>query len=191
MGLNAHEDIGGLDADHQVVIALLFNGADFLQGTFHQRFGGYAAVFFQKLLLQGTAVDADPDGNAVLLCLIHHGPYPLSGADISRINPDLVGPAFDGRDGQPVIKMNIGHQRDMNLLFYFPDGSGRFHGGNGNPDNITARRLQLQNLLHCFFHMLCFCVAHGLNQHRISSADFFISNLHYPGLFSVHTTPSV
>ena len=40
-----------------------------------------------------------------------------SGSDVPRIDPDLISTAFHGGNGQPVIKMDIRHQRDMDLPF--------------------------------------------------------------------------
>ena len=67
----------------------------------------------------------------------------LNLTDVSRIDADLVCSAFHGRDSQTVIKMNICHQRNVDLAFDRLQAFCRFHGRHRHPDDVTARLLQL------------------------------------------------
>ena len=46
MRMHAHHNIGGLDADHQVVIAKVFDHMHLIQRTLHKRLRCHAAIFF-------------------------------------------------------------------------------------------------------------------------------------------------
>ena len=66
VGLHVHRYPGALDGDADIVEAAVVQQADVAQGAVHQGLGGDAAVFLQQLPLQGAAVDADADGDALL-----------------------------------------------------------------------------------------------------------------------------
>ena len=55
---------------------------DVPQGAFHHGLGRGAAVCFGQVLFQGTGIDADADGNAVVPGGVHHGLDAVSGPPI-------------------------------------------------------------------------------------------------------------
>ena len=87
--------------------------------------------------------------------------FPL--ADIARVNPDFIRPILHGRNRKPVIKMDIGHQRNMDLFFNLPECLSRLHGWNSGSDNVAARLLQLKNLTHGSGDVFRFRVCHRLH----------------------------
>ena len=171
MGPGAHHDVGGLDADDQVVITHVFDEVYLIQGALHDTLCGDAVVFFHQFFFQGTAVDAHADGDVTLLRSVYYGLYTFPASDIARVDADLVRAVLDGRQGQLIIKMNVRHQRNRNLLLNLAEGLRRLHGRNRAADNVAACRRQRLNLGHGSLHILCLCIGHGLDQDRIASSD--------------------
>ena len=143
MGFHTHENVGGLDADHQIVIAHLLDHAYLFQCALHNALCGHAAVLLNERLFQGAAVDTNTDRHTIFLCFVHHSLHPLCASNVARVNADFVCAAFHGRDSQSVIKMNICHQRNVDLAFDRLQAFCRFHGRHRHPDDVTARLLQL------------------------------------------------
>ena len=157
-----------------------------IQSALHDTFRSHTAIFLDQMLLQGTTVDAHADRDSVFFCLIHHRLDPVSGSDVSRIDPDLIGSIFNGCNGKTVVKMNIRYQWNVDLLLDLADSLCRFFGWHCHTDDITARLLQLQDLFHCFFYMFRLGVAHGLDQDRIATADHPVSNMDHLCIISAH-----
>ena len=143
MGFHTHENVRGFDADDQVVVAHLLDHAYLFQCALHNALCGHAAVLFNERLFQGTAVDANTDRHTVFLCFIHHSPHPLCASDIARIDADLVCSALHGSNSQTVIKMNVCHQRNVDLAFDGLQAFCRFHSRHRHPDYVAACLLQL------------------------------------------------
>jgi hypothetical protein len=68
---------------------------------------------FQKLALQGPGIDADADGAAMVLGRLNHIAYPVSRADIARIDPQAGRTGLGRFDAALIVKMDIGHQGDV------------------------------------------------------------------------------
>ena len=117
MGLYAHEHIRGFDADNQIVIPHILNELHLIQRALHNAFRRDAPIFFQQRFLQGTAVDTHADGHPVCSCPIHHCLHLVTVTNVAGIDTDFVRPVLHGGNSQPVIKVNVCHQRNMNLLF--------------------------------------------------------------------------
>ena len=160
MGLHTHQHIGRLDAHHQVVIAHILDHMYLLHGALGQAFCCNASVFLYQRLLQGTTVDAHPDGNACGFGLVHHRLHPVPVSDIPRVDPDLVRAVPDGRDSQPVIKMDIRHQRDMDLFLDLLQRLRRLHGRHRASDDLAPRLLQSKDLGNRSLHILCTGIGH-------------------------------
>ena len=179
MSLYAHHHIRGLNTEHQIVVSHTLDQGGLVQSALHNALRRHTAVLLDQMLLQRAAVHAYPDGNAVLLRLIHNRLHSLLRTDISRINPDFIGAALNRRDSQAVVEMNISHQRDVNGLFNGFQAFSRLHSRNGHPDNIAACPLQLQNLGNGGCAVLSLCIAHRLNQNRIAAADNAAADLNW------------
>ena len=109
---------------------------------------------------------------------LRHRPHPLLGADVARVDADLIYPLRRTAQGQAVVEVDIRHQRDVNGLFDLPDGGGGLHGGYGHADDLAARALQPQDLGHGGGHILGGGAAHGLNGHRCAAADDHAADVH-------------
>ena len=140
------------------------------QGAVHQGLGGDAAVFLQKLPLQGATVDADADGNAPVPAGVCHGPDLFRGADVAGVDADLVHPLADAFQGQAIVKVDIRHQGDVDAAADGADGPGGVHIRHGHPDDLAPGLLQTEDLGHGALHVLGGGIAHGLDADRRAAA---------------------
>ena len=129
------------------------------------------AVLFQQPLIQTAAVDADADGDVLVLAHLHHRLHPILPADVAGVDADFAGAALRGGDGQLIVKVNIRNQRQRAFLADFRKASGRLPIGHCQPGNLAACRRQSANLPEASLHIRGFCVEHGLNDHRGTAAD--------------------
>ena len=87
--------------------------------------------------------------------------------------------------------MDIRHQRDVYLLFYAGKGNGCFHSGHRHPDDVAARLFQAVDLLHRCPYILCFCIAHGLDQDGIPAANDTVPNPYCLCMVPIHVSLSL
>ena len=142
-----------------------------LKGAFHQRFGGGVAVFFQKTLVKTAAVDADTDGDVLVLAHLHHGLDPVFAADVAGVDADFGRAALRGGNGKLIIKMNVRHQGQGRVLADVRKAPGGFHVGNRQPGDLAPGGGKLSNLLQAALHIRGFGIEHGLDDHRGAAAD--------------------
>mgnify|MGYP003377167119 CR=1 FL=1 len=83
-----------------------------VQGALNNSLCRHAVIFLDKLFFKGTAVDSYADRNPSLLCRVYHSLHAISASDISGIDPDLISSMLNRRNSQPVVKVNIGNQRN-------------------------------------------------------------------------------
>ncbi len=107
----SHPYIRGLDGYHQIVIAQILDYLKVLQGGFSDTLSCHSMILFYEMLFKRTGVYAYSDGYSVFLRAVHHFSYPVDGADVSGVDPYLVGTVFNGFYRHPVIKMYIRDQR--------------------------------------------------------------------------------
>ena len=62
-------------------------------------------------LLDRSGVDSDANRDLALLAGANHGLDFLAPTDISRIDAQAVHARFGGHEGQPVVEVNVGHER--------------------------------------------------------------------------------
>ena len=74
----------------------------------------------------------------------------------------------------------------MDLLLDLLQCLCRLHRRHGTPDDIAAQILQFMNLGYGCCNILCLCICHRLDCHRISSADGNVSDMNYFCMISVH-----
>ena len=160
MRLYTHHDIRRLYADHQVIIAKIFNPLYLSQCTLHQPFRRHPSIFFQNLFLQRSAVYSHTNRNMKRLCCIHHSLNPVSRADIARVNPNLICAVFHRGNRHLIIKVNIRHQRNRYLFLNLPHSQGCFFCRHRHPDDLTASFLQTVNLCNRSLNILGVCIAH-------------------------------
>ena len=106
-------------------------------------------------------------------------------ADVAGVDADFVHALGGAPQRQPVVKVDIRHQRDMDGLFDGTDGGGGLHGGHGHPDDLAPCLLQTQNLRHGGGHILGGGAAHGLDGHGRAAADDHAADVH----LSAHSQP--
>ena len=119
MGFCAHEYVGRFNTNDQIVIPHILDDFYFIKGTLHNSLCGDAVVFFHQFFFQGTAVHPHANGNISFFCRIHNCLDTLIASDISRIDTDFVCAVFHGCNGHLIVKMNICHQRNGDLLLNF------------------------------------------------------------------------
>ena len=164
-------DGGGLHGDAGVVKALFFQQLQMFKGAFHQRFGGGVAVFFQQTLVKTAAVDADADGDVLVLAHLHHGLDPVFAADVAGVDADFGRAALRGGNGKLIIKMNVRHQGQGRVLADVRKAPGGFHVGNRQPGDLAPGGGKLTDLLQAALHIRGFGIEHGLDDHRGAAAD--------------------
>ena len=85
VGFHHAGHVGVFNGNDDVIEIELFQQAYMVQSAFHHGFRGGCAVAGQNMLFQTAAVDADADGDVLLLAGIHHCLYPVIIADIARL----------------------------------------------------------------------------------------------------------
>ena len=139
-------------------------------GALHHGLRAGMAVFFQQRLFQTACIDADPDGNVPLPAGFRHFFHVLRTADVAGIDADLVDATLRGHQGQAVVEVDIRHQGQLHLLLDPVNGPGGALVGDGQTDDIAARRLQSPALGHRGLHVPGLGVAHALHRHRRAAA---------------------
>ncbi len=186
MGPDTHKDIRGFDTDNKIIIVHLLYHLHLVQCAFHKSLRRHFPIFFNELFLQRTAVYSYPNRDIPLFCHIHHSFHLIPATDIAGIDANLVRTVFHGRQCHLIIKMNIRHKRNGNLLFDLFHSHSRFLCRYGAADDLTPCRLQPVNLLHSGLHILCPRIGHGLYQYRISASDHSIPDRNYFCMFTMH-----
>ena len=148
-------------------------------------------IFFHQFFFQRTAVYSYTNRNLSGFGYVHHSLDFLCSPDISRVNTDFIRAVFHGCNGHFIIKMNVRYQWNVYLFFNFPDSLCCLLSRYSTADNLTACCFQSQNLPDCCLYIFRSGVGHGLNQHRISAADFSVPNLYYFCMFPIHNKTSL
>ena len=181
----AHQDVGGLDGDDEVIVAHILDEVDLIKRRLHDALGGdVSAVLRDQVLLEGAGVHADTDRDIPLLRAVHDGPDLLVRADVARVDTDLIRAVFHRFDGHTVVEMDVGNERNRNLLFDLTDRHGGLMGRHGAADDLTAGLLEAVNLRDGRRDILRLRVAHGLDRDRVLPADLYISDGNHTGLLS-------
>ena len=152
-----------------MIVIHVFYHFHLIQRTFYNPLCSHTPVLCNQILFQRTAVYAYTDGNPARLCSIYHSLHAFPASDISGIDTDLIRSVFYGCHCKTIIKMDICHQGNMDLLFYLFQGLCRLHRWHSHPDDLASGLLQFKDLSHCSRHILCFCIAHGLDQYLLRS----------------------
>ena len=123
-----------------------------------------------------------------MLCLgtIHHRLNTIGGTDIAGIDPYLIRAVFHGGYRQTIIKMDIRHQRNMDLRNDLPYGLGCILIRHGTTDDITPHLFETQNLRHSACHIIGFGIGHGLDQNGMMIPDDPVFDMNLSCIFSFH-----
>src|SRR5690606_31684404 len=114
---NGQPNVGGFQGDHDIREIEILENTDMIQRTFHHAVRRRVTVFFQHPFLQGSRVHSDPDGNPPFLGRLYHCLHLFPASDVPRVDADFIDPALDRFQGQTIVKMDVRHQRNRNLLF--------------------------------------------------------------------------
>ncbi len=180
---HGHRYGGALHGDTDIREVEFLQQGRVAQGALRQGLAGRAAVFFQQLLLQGAAVDADADGDLSLPAGVRHGLHPVLAPDVAWVDADLVDPLGGAGQGQLIVEVDVRHQGDMDLALDSPDGLGRRHVRHRHADDLAPRLFKAQNLSDAIFYVARFNLRHALHG-NMSAADQKTADAHR---FQTHT----
>ena len=170
IGLHGNGHRGGFQRDANVVKVIAVEQGDVPKGRIHQSLGRHTAVFRQQRLFQGPAVDPDADGDMFPGAGHGHGLHPVFPADVAGVDADLIRPGLDALQGQAIVKVDIDHQRQVDLFLDGPHGLGRRHVRHSHPDDLAPRRSQAANLGDRRRHVAGGGIGHRLHRHGSAAA---------------------
>ena len=101
-----------LDRDLHVGEADLLEQGQLVGGAGHQRLGRGAAEALVEDGVEAAGVDADADRQPPVLGLPGHLLDVVGLADVARVEPQALHAGLDGGQGQPVLEMDVGDDRD-------------------------------------------------------------------------------
>ena len=84
-------------------------------------------------------------------------------AQVAGVEAQAVNAAFEALEGELVVEVDVGDERDVYPLLYLAHGDGGVHVGNGGADDVAARLFQLVNLAHGGRHVAGIGLGHGLD----------------------------
>ena len=172
-------DVGVLDGDDDVVEVELFQQVDMVQSALHHRFRHRCAVLGEDVLFQTAAVDADADGDILLLAGLHHSFDAVVVADVAGVDADLIHAHVRAGQCGLVIKVDIRHDGDIHRILDGLDALGVCCAGAGHAQDLTARRLAALRLRHIALDVLHRDVQHGLHRDGVVAADGHIADLYF------------
>ena len=144
------------------------------------------AVLFEQALFQAAAVDADADGDAALPAGLGHLADIVRLADVAGVDADLVHAGLRRREREPVVKMNVGHDRDGRGVHDLGQGVRRGLIRHGEADDLAPGVMQPGDLLDGRVRVRGVRVAHGLHRDRRAAADGDGADMDLFCLGSVH-----
>src|SRR5262249_39089155 len=140
-----------------------------------------AAVFFQQVLLQRAAVDADADRYPALGGELDHLLDAPALADVAGIEPEAVHALLERDERQLVIEMDVGDERDANAALDLAELFRCLAHRNGDAHNVAARRLQGPDLVARGARVAGVGLRHRLDGDRGIAANLEITEPDLPG----------
>ena len=113
--LDGHQRVRRFDADLVIGKGESLQDLHMAQGRFDQRLGCRLAELFLQILFKRTGIYADSQRDPSLTCCFHDRTNPVLAPNVARIDAQTVGAEFGHSQCNPVIKMDVGHQRNLNL----------------------------------------------------------------------------
>ncbi len=101
-----------LDGDLDVVESHIFEVPNLSQGRANERFWDGRSKLFEKILVERTGVDADPDRHPRVGCGSCDSLDVLFVSDVPRVQPQSCHAGFESRQRQPVLEVDIGDDRN-------------------------------------------------------------------------------
>src|SRR6267142_661601 len=171
VGLDHHQGIGGLQRDLHLRIIQVFQDLDVTERGLDHALGGGPVVPGQEVLLERAAVDADPDGDPLVLGDVDDLLDESLAADVPGIQTQAVHALLERDEGQLVIEVDVGDQRDPDLPLDLAELLGGLADGNRAAHDVAARGLERPDLEQRRVHVACVGLGHGLHGDRRVSAD--------------------
>jgi hypothetical protein len=103
-----------------------------------------------------------------LSCSGHLG-NTLPSSYVSGVEAQTIYPLFKGFEGQAMVKMDVGNQRNADLFFYFPEVFRGVSIWNSNPDNLATLPLSKVDLGHSGGYISRIGLGHRLDSNRCSA----------------------
>ena len=137
VGLYGLEYVAGLERNYRVVKIKILKYLHMAHGTLHHGICAFS-IQVHDLLFKGASVYAYPYLYVSFLCLLYYFPYLFMSAYVPWIYPQSIHSVFNGFKGQPVVKMDVSHERYVYLLYYAFYGFGRLKVRNRRPYYLAA-----------------------------------------------------
>ena len=130
---------------------------------------------------QAPEIHPDANGNVPFPGRLRHLPHLPLVPQVPRIQPQTIHPARGALQRQPVVKMNVRHQRNPYLPLDFRHRLRRFQIRHRRPDYLAPRLLKLVNLPHRGAHIPRIRLRHRLHRNVAPAAHFHPAHKHGPG----------
>src|SRR5207302_11037637 len=183
VGEDVGENVGGLQAELDVAGAVVEVLQDLAvpEGDLDHPIGGALPVvavdrvrFAERLvdlLRERAGVDADPEGDVPLLGGGDdlHDLLPVD--DVARVEAEAGDARLDRGQGQGVVVVDVGDDRQRRALDDRLQGLGRLPVGDRGADDLAAGVFELVDLLEGRFDVPRVRLGHGLDGDRRGSAD--------------------
>ena len=175
--LDHHQRIGGLQRDLHLRVVQVLEDPDVAERRLDHALRGGPVVLGQEVLLQGAPVDADADRDALVLGDVDDFLHEALAADVPRVQPEAVHALLERDQGELVVEVDVGHQRDPDLPLDLAEFLGGLPNRDRAPDHVTARRLQRPDL-----EQRCLDVARVGLRHRLHGDRSLAAHLEVPEL---------
>ena len=166
VGIDRHKHFRRFQANLEILEVMTIQDIDVAHGGLHQRVCRRLAIFALERLLQRTGVHTNANGNVAVPGRTDHGTDAVIAADIARIDPETVNTQFCYPKSDFVIEVDVGNQRQGNLLPNLPERLSGVHGRNGNTHYVRTCLLQCLDLANGGLYVTGFGVGHALHRNR-------------------------
>src|SRR4030095_7222993 len=171
VGLDHHQGIGSLQRDLHLRIVQVFEDPDVPQGGLDHALGRGPVVPGQEIFLERAAVDADADGDPLVLGDVDDLLDEMLAADVPGVQPQAIHTLLERDEGELVVEVNIGDQRDPDLPLDLAELLGGLADRHRAPYDVAARRLERPDLEERRLHVARVGLGHRLHGDRRFAAD--------------------
>jgi len=141
------------------------------QGAFDQRLSRGRPMPRQNIGLERASVHADADRHAAAAGRSHHGAHALGPANVTGIDAQSVRAGLQCREREPVVEMDVCHQRQRRQGTHPLEDGSRLRVRNGQPHNVAPQVGGLADLTQQRLSIVRIGVRHGLHADGRTAAD--------------------
>ena len=134
-----------------------------------------AVMLIQNLLFQTSGIYSDPNRNIILLAAVDHLTHPVLIPDVAGVDADFIDTCCHRFQSQPIIKMDVRHNRNMDCVFQMFNQFYRLPVRNGCADDFASGGFQTAGLLDTCLKILCRRIEHRLDGDGCTAANLYIS----------------